>query len=310
MAIRRHRADARVSPPCELVRFEATDGVGLAGVLFEPKRKSNRAVIFLHGTGGSSVFESKRTNILGAELTRAGVAYFPFNNRGAQIIRRAGNDLGGFSYERIAECVFDIDGAIRELRRRGYRDLTLVGHSTGANKIAVYDHHKPRNPIKRYVLLGGGDDTGLLYQQLGPRRFAAALTKARAMLKMKRGDELAPPSISKLPMSWRSFYDMANPDGDYNVFPFLEVMRGIRLSRRPRFRYLRAIRKPALFLYGEHDEYCIDSASATVAALADALGAKPNVEIAIVADADHGFGGKEAELAELMTQWMEAGLPR
>jgi pimeloyl-ACP methyl ester carboxylesterase len=293
-----------VDPACHLVRFEATDGIPLAGVLYEPKRKSNRAAIFLHGTGGSSVFESKRTNVLAAELLRAGIAYFPFNNRGAHVMRRMGDQMGGFSYERIRDCVHDIDGALRELRRRGYRDITLIGHSTGANKIAVYDHYKPRNTIKRYVLLGGGDDTGMLYDDLGPRRFRSALTKARAMIQARRGEELAPSSISKLPMSWRSFYDMANPDGDYNVFPFNEAMHGIRLSRRPRFRYLRAIRKPALFLYGEHDEYCVDSASRTVAALAKALGSKPNVELVIMEDADHGFGGKEKELAGVIVEWM------
>jgi pimeloyl-ACP methyl ester carboxylesterase len=306
VAIRRNRADARLTPElsCRLVRFEATDGIPLAGVLFEPKRATTRAAIFLHGTGGSSIFEAKRTNPLAAELVRNGLAYFPFNNRGAHVMRRMGDAMGGFSYERIRECVFDIDGAVRELRRRGYRDITLIGHSTGANKIAVYDHYKPRNSIKRYILLGGGDDTGDLHEHLGPRRFTAALTKARAMIKAKRDEELAPPSISKLPMSWRAFYDMANPDGDYNVFPFLEVMRGLRLSRKPRFRYLRAIRKPALFLYGEHDEYCRDSASRVVATLADVLGPKPNIELAIMADADHGFGGKERELAEVIVRWM------
>lgn len=296
MAIRRPGAVPRV----ELVRFEAADGVVLAGVLFEPKQRSTRAAIFLHGTGGSSVFESARTNVLGAEFARAGVAYFPFNNRGAHVMRRIGDGMAGCAYERIRDCVHDIDGAVRELRSRGYRDITLIGHSTGANKIAVYDHYKPRNSIKRYVLLGGGDDTGLLYADLGPRRFAAALTKARAMIKSRRGDELVPASIHELPMSWRAFYDMANPDGDYNVFPFMEVMRGIRLSRRPRFRYVRAIRKPALFVYGENDVYCMDGASRTVAALADALGAKPNVELAIIADADHGFSGKERELAAVI----------
>jgi pimeloyl-ACP methyl ester carboxylesterase len=292
-------------PACRLVRFEATDGIPLAGLLYEPKRLSTRAAIFLHGTGGSSVFESKRTNILAAELVRAGVAYFPFNNRGAHVMRRIGDVMEGFSYERIRDCVPDIDGAVRELRRRGYRDLTLIGHSTGANKIAVYDHYKPRNPIKRYVLLGGGDDTGILYQHLGPRRFAAALTKARAMIKARRDLELVPPAISQLPMSWRAFYDTANPDGDYNVFPYLEAMRGLRLSRRPRFRYLRALRKTALFLYGDQDPYCIDSASQTLATLAEALGPKPNIELALMADADHGFGGKEQELAEVILGWME-----
>lgn len=304
------RIEAAAEPVCRVVRFEATDRVELTGLLFEPKRATERAIVFLHGTGGSSVFESKRTNALAAALLASSVAYFPFNNRGALVIRRmkAGrkNVQGGMAYERIRDCVYDIDGAARELRRRGYRDLTLVGHSTGANKIAVYDHYKPRNPYKRYILLGGGDDTGLLYEHLGARRFANALKKARAMIKARRGSELVPPSLSALPMSWTSFYDMANPDGDYNVFPFIEHHRGIRLSRRPPFRYVKALRKPSLFLYGEHDEYAIGSVSQCVATLADAIGPKPNIELAVMGEADHGFGGREDELARVIVAWMEA----
>ena len=291
-------------PLCRLIRFDATDGASLAGLLFEPRKRTTRAVIFLHGTGGSSVFESKRTNAIAPAFAREGIAYFPFNNRGAQVVRRVGRDLGGYAFERIRECVFDIDGAVHELRARGYRDVTLVGHSTGANKFAVYASLKRRNPIKRYVLMGGGDDTGMLYEQLGARRFHAALEKARAMIRDRRGDELVPRALSSLPMSWRSFYDMGNPNGDYNVFPFLEVMRGVRLSRRPRFRHVRGIRKPALFVYGENDEYQYGDVSRCVAILAEALGPKPNVEIAVMQDADHGFGGREEELAALISAWM------
>jgi pimeloyl-ACP methyl ester carboxylesterase len=291
-------------PLGRLLRFDATDGAPLAGLLFEPRRRTARAVIFLHGTGGSSVFESKRTNALATAFTRAGIAWFTFNNRGAHLVRRLGRDLGGMAFEKIRDCVFDIDGAVRELWERGYRDLTLAGHSTGANKIAVYDSVKRRNRVKRYVLLGGGDDTGMLYDQLGARRFQAALVKARAMIRDRRGAELVPRALSSLPMSWRSFYDMANPNGDYNVFPFLEVMRGIRLSRRPRFRHVRGIRKPALFLYGENDEYLYGDVSRCVSILAEALGPRPNAEIAVMAEADHGFGGREEELAELIVGWM------
>lgn len=295
----------RNEPLCRLVKFEATDGLALAGPLYEPRRASTRAVIFLHGTGGSSVFESGRTNPLASVFTRNGVAYFPFNNRGAHVMRRAGDAMVGCAYERIRDCVFDIDGAVRELRRRGYRDLTLIGHSTGANKIAVYDFYKERVPVKRYVLLAGGDDTGLLYIHLGPRRFRAALEKARAMIKARRGAELVPPELSSLPMSWTSFHDMANPDGDYNVFPFLEVMRNVRLGRKPRFRHLRGIRKPTLVLYGENDEYCYNDVPRCVSILADAVDPKPNFELAILKDAGHGFGGFEEELGGLVLRWME-----
>ena len=290
-------------PPCRLVRFDATDGVELSGLLYEPRRATKRAALFLHGTGGASVFDSKRTNILAGEFARNGIAYFPFNNRGAHLLRRLRRRRksvgGGMAYERIRDCIHDIDGAIRFLRSRGYRDLVLIGHSTGANKIAVYDHYRRRNPIRAYVLLGGGDDTGLTYADLGPRRFRSALERAR---KLRTSEKLVPPSISKLPMSWRSLYDMINPDGDYNVFPFLEIMRGVRLSKRPRFRHVRGIRKPALAIYGDRDEYCYGDVSRCVEILAMAAGT--NFEFAVMKDSDHGFNGHELELAQLVNNWL------
>lgn len=290
----------RAEPACCLVRFEAADGVALAGVLYEPARASKRAIIWLHGLG-ASVFESRRTNLLAQTFIDRGAAFFPFNNRGSGLVRRAGATLGGASFERIRDCVADIDGAIRELWHRGYRELTLAGHSTGANKIAVYDHYKPRNRVKRYVLLAGGDDTGLLYDQLGKRRFDAMLSKSRAMIKARRGDELAPSGLSPMMMSWRSLYDVANPNGEYNVFPFMEAMRGVKLSRRP-FRFIRAIRKPSLYIYGDRDEYCFSDVPRCVAILAEHV--NDRAELIVMRDADHGFSGREGELGTMIAEWI------
>lgn len=303
---RRSAAD-RSEPACRLVRFEATDGVTLAGVLYEPERPSMRAhrhvskrvVVWLHGTGGASVFESRRTNVLAEVFVGRGIAFFPFNNRGSGIVRRAGDDLGGSAFERIHECVADIDGAIRELWRRGYRDITLAGHSTGANKIAVYDHYKPRNRATRYVLIGGADDTGLLHEELGARRFRALLTKSKAM---RRGKELAPVTVGGTMASWRAFYDIANPNGDYNVFPFFEVMTGTKLSRRPLFRYIKAIRKPSLYLYGDRDQYCFGDVPRCAAILAQHV--NEHAEVVVMRDADHGFSGREEELGIAICEWI------
>jgi pimeloyl-ACP methyl ester carboxylesterase len=297
----RRPATDRAEPACWLVRFDAANGVALAGLLYEPRRASKRAIIWLHGGGGASVFESRRTNLLASIFIAHGIAFFPFNNRGSSIVRRAGDTLGGSAFERIRDCVADIDGAIRELWRRGYRDITLAGHSTGANKIAVYDHYKPRNRAKRYVFLAGGDDTGLLYAQLGPRKFNALLTKAKAMIKSRRGDEIAPRIPGQTMLSWRALYDVANPDGDYNVFPFFEAMTGTKLSRRP-FRYLRAIRKPSLYIYGDRDEYSFDDVPRCVSILAQHV--NDRAEIVIMRDADHGFGGREGELGGLTANWI------
>jgi pimeloyl-ACP methyl ester carboxylesterase len=295
----RRSSSDRAQPACRLVRFEATDGVMLAGVLYEPMRASRRAVIWLHGGGGASVFESRRTNLLAAVFVERGMAFFPFNNRGSGVVRRVGNDLGGAAFERIRDSVADIDGAIRELWRRGYRDVTLAGHSTGANKIAVYDHYKPRNRARRYVLIAGGDDTGLLYKQLGARRFRALLAKAKTMA---RGDELAPRSVGPTMMSWRALYDVGNPNGDYNVFPFFEVMSGTKLSSRPLFRYVHGIRKPALYLYGDRDEYSYGDVPGCAAILSRYV--NDRAEIIVMRDADHGFSGREEELGGVIAEWL------
>lgn len=285
------------------MRFDAADGVELSGLLYEPRRQTKRAAIFLHGTGGASIFDSRRTNIFAAAFVDKRIAYFPFNNRGSHLARRLRGRRrsigGGMAWERIRDCVYDIDGAVRFLRSRGYRQLYLIGHSTGANKIAVYDYYRHRNSIRRYVLLAGGDDTGLMYAQLGPRRFQSVLDRAR---QRRTSHEFVPSSISKLPMSWRSLYDTINPDGDYNIFPYLEIMRGVRLSKRGRFRHLRGIRKPALVIYGDRDEWCYGDVSRCVGILADTVG--PNFEFAVIEDSDHGFSGHEEELAQLMIAWL------
>ena len=295
-------------PLARLIRFEATDKAILSGLLYEPRRRTRRVAVFLHGTGGASIYDSNRTNLLAAEFTKRNIAWFPFNNRGAHLMRRLRvhgpkkkSIGGGMAWELIRESIHDIDGVARMLRRRGYRELYLIGHSTGANKIALYDFYRKRNPFQKYVLLAGGDDVGLTYEQMGPRRFRSALKRAR---ELRRSEDLVPKSVSKLPMSWRSLYDMINPDGDYNVFPFLEIMKGIRLSRKPKFRHVRGIRKPALAIYGERDEYCFGDVPRCVEILADAVGPKPNFEFVIMRDADHGFGGYEGELGALMAGWL------
>jgi pimeloyl-ACP methyl ester carboxylesterase len=296
----------------ELVRFEATDGVTLPGLLYEPRRRADDAVVFLHGNGDSSVFYSARTNILAEELTRRGMAWFPFNNRGAHTIKGLSRRRGakseslqaGMAHERIRDCVHDIDGAVRLLRTRGYRRIHLVGHSTGANKICVYSFFKPRNPITSYVLFAGADDSGLYRSQYGLSNFRRRMERSRAMIRAKRGAELVPSSWSFFPISYASLFDTINPDGDYNTFPFLEVLDGPRLSRKRLFRHYESIRKPTLALYGSEEEYCFGRVGECVELLRRRRPPGVRFEFDIVTGANHGFSGMERVLGERIADWV------
>lgn len=299
----------------ELLSFETTDRITLPGLLYRPARKTGRVAIWLHGNGGSSVFYStSRMNVLGEELTRKGIAFFAFNNRGAETeksLKRAWRDeservMLGFSHELIRDCVHDIDGAIRGLRELGFDTFYLLGHSTGANKICLYDHRKRKNPVSAYVLLGPGDDVGIYYDQLGPRRFSAALERAGEMVAKGAGERLAPKWVGPLPISWASLRDTIDPDGDYNVFPFLEVMRGVELSGEKRlFSEYRHLKRPTLILFGEHDEFCFGDVPACIRILETFAPGNVLVETGVIEDTGHSFHGKERELGRRLGRWLE-----
>lgn len=282
-----------------LVEVEATDHVLLPGLLYEPDRRSRHAAIWLHGNGDASIFYAvERMNAIGRELSARGIAFLPFNNRGAHLSRRLkvrGRKRkvpGGTTYERIREAHRDIDGAIAMLRSRGYRSFDLIGHSTGATKILSH-LRRGSEPIRRAVLIGGGDDPGIYRQTLG-RRFRPLLARAK-----RHSNDLDPAPVSgPFALSWRSLYDTIRPDGDYNAFPFLEMLDGRRFTtgKRPFGELLRAS-IPMRLVYGSEEEFLFGRNGEAFEILRDLTRRNRNLSLSIIPGARHGFDGFESELS-------------
>jgi pimeloyl-ACP methyl ester carboxylesterase len=291
------------------VEFKTADGLTLPGLLYKAKR-SQKVAIFLHGNGSSSVFYDEHANRAVAEaLARYNISYLTFNNRGAHLIKKLNvvrrgkveRKSFGMAYEKIKECIYDIDAAIAFLRREGYREFFLVGSSTGANKICVYNHYKPKNPIRAYILVAGGDDTGIYYNLLGKKSFNRLLRQAKQKIRRRQAENIIPEMLPKPIFSYGGFYDIANPDGDYNCFPFLEVLRSVKLSHKALFRYFKAIRKPTLVVYGENDEYTWGDTQAVVDILRER---QPEFAYKIIPNANHMFVQHEKELGRIMATWL------
>lgn len=293
----------------EFINIKTEDGLILPG-LFHEVSKSKKAMIVLHGNGSSSIFYENTPNKAFSEaLSKKGISYLTFNNRGAHIKKsfhiqtKTGKKkiYEGMAYEIIKDCVKDIDGAINFLKKRGYKEFYLIGFSTGANKICVYNHYKKKNnKVSKYILVGGSDDTGSYYSEIGKQKFSKLLKKAQKMKKKGRGNELISDLLPEV-LSWQAFYDVANPDGDYNTFPFYEVLRKVKLSKKPLFRYFKAIQKPSLVVYGGEDEY----AWGAVPKVVDLLKEKnPNLDYKIIKGGDHGLSGHLKELTKLVVGWL------
>lgn len=299
----------------ELVQFASADGLMLSGILYEPRKASRAGVIWLHGNGDASVFTSARTPLLAAALNRRNIAFLPFDNRGSHMFKRFRRRSGrerrrveiGMARELIADAVHDIRGALRFMRQRGYTDIHLAGHSTGANKICVYETLTRRSGARSNLLIAGGDDVGLYRESLGRTRFDRVLERSRREVASGRGDRLIPAGISYFPMSWSSLLDTIDPDGLYNTFPFREALTGERLSAEPLFRMVTSLRRPSVAIYGSEDEYCFGNVNGCVRLLEQHAPARTRFETRVIEGADHGFTGRSDGLARSIADWI-AGL--
>lgn len=292
-----------------LVQIKTVDGLILPGLLCEAPN-SKKVAIYLHGNGSSSVFyhDDQLPEQVEA-LNKKGISYLLFNNRGAHLIKKLNVEKKGkvkrkyfgMAYEKIKDCIKDIEGAIDFLKKQGYKEFYLIGASTGANKICVYNYYRPKNPVSKYVLIGGGDDTGIYYHQLGKEKFYKLLKKAKEKISKRQGEEIIHESFPGEIFSYQGFYDIGNPDGDYNTFPLSEVLKNIKLSTKPLFRYFKSIKKPTLVVYGEKDEWQWGDVPKIVGILNKQ---KPEFDYKIIKDADHPLSKHQKELAEILSNFL------
>jgi alpha-beta hydrolase superfamily lysophospholipase len=301
-----------------LVQLLSTDKLKLPGLMYEPDKPTKKAAIWLHGMGDNGMFYNpKRINALGKAITDQGIAFLSFNNRGAHDKKSLNVDgsedkyQGGTHYELIADCVKDIDGAVQFLKDKKYTELYLLGHSSGANKICVYDQKTTSNPFSKYVLAGPGDDVGTQFCDMDATQFEQTLAGAKELKKAGKGLEIMSESSGMWPFSAQSAYDIMNPNGAYNTFPFYEVAAR-RLGSKTPFEEYRHIRIPTLVVFGENDEYAY-----TAGSVSDALIMfEDNTHESIIDDcgfltisgADHGLHDAEDAFAISVAAWLNGSV--
>jgi pimeloyl-ACP methyl ester carboxylesterase len=288
-----------------LEQFPNTKNINLPGLLYEPERKNDKVLIYLHGNGSSGgLYSVEMNNILGKLLTDNGISYFPFTNTGGHLIQKFDKIIEGkrervkigVAYELIKDCVHDINGAVNFLKERGYKHFYLLGVSTGANKIAVYNYYQPNNLVDKFILESGGDDSGFYYQEVGEKKFSAAFTKCREKITIGKGHDLVLKNLFNSPISYQSLYDQINPDGDYNIFPFYWQLNHINIMKKEPLRELKSIAKKTLIIYGDKNEYCYGKVNECVKLIKTATLSKNNFQFKIINDADHSFFNKRREL--------------
>src|SRR5712692_9951348 len=264
--------------PVSLVRVRTRDGVWLDGVIAEPRRRRNVALIWVHGLG--SVFSSGQPLIhaLSTRLNAAGIAYLKLNNRGHDTVTRGGQRLAGAAFERFGESVEDIRTAIAFARRAGYERVILAGHSTGANKVLHYVARGRARRVIGLILLGPVSDVAAEMKRVGRRELRRRVAVAERIAR-RDANALVPRTFGF--WSARRYLSLYRPGETEDVFPYY----------RPDARWtaLRSVRIPVAAIVGSRDEYLDRRPQELIEAFRRNATRDPSFTGVIIAGARHGF---------------------
>lgn len=210
----------------QLCTFKTADNERLHGLLFTPPDdRPDLALVFVHGVAMN--FYLPPFSIFGQELAKRGRHCFVTNTRGHDWISRAGNltKLGGSAYEKLEDCLFDLDGALDYLKRQGYRRFVLVGHSLGAIKSIIYQGTRRRADI--VGIISCSIPKQFYSERIGRQpAFRETIEKAESLVAEGRGQELLSIAVGATPglfSAW-TFLDKYGKDDRNDCRPYAKRM--------------------------------------------------------------------------------------
>lgn len=267
----------------DLVRFKTKDKVELAGFLVGQKT-AGRAILYVHGLG-SNFYKSARTDALAQFFEKVGWAFLSFNNRGAD---------GKADSEDFKKCVYDISAAVNFIRRRGVREIVLIGHSTGCNKI-IYALAKKKLPgVRGVILLAGLSDPDIYKSELG-RKYGKLLKQAERLVRTGKEEKYL------LVESGKHGAMTAGRIVSLMKYGEAEDLFSASLGKKAKARY-HGLTMPTLIVYGtadEHAHYNVKKIGQFVAAQIPGP-----VSQVYIKRASHGFKGYEQQLMEHIVKWL------
>lgn len=289
----------------EKVYFELEDKVELVGLLHSPENTTDEVIISIHGMQ-SNCFK-RREDILAKVINNAGIAYFAFDNRGANLMcytkKTDGTKTlnGGSVYEDVLESYYDIKGAIEKMLELGYTKIYLQGHSLGCTKIVyAYNRLKKENyknleNIQSIILLSLVDLVDLQKYDLGIDKYNKMLQLA--IEKEARGEEmeLMPFDSFDHPISVKSYlrYYRDNQEIDFAKFN----------DNNYDFKEINNINIPLFLRWGEND-LVVQKLDELIEFLKTKIN-NPKLDIGYIKNTDHGYTNKEEVLGEEIKKFLK-----
>lgn len=282
-----------------LEEIQTNDGLLHQGIVAFPETPGKRAIVFVHGLTSTYYGNRLFINALAKQSTEKGIAFGSFNNRGHDMItgiRRVdpkepkgyGHVMGGAGYEHFEESELDIDAAVSFFVDRGYTEIVIVGHSTGANKASYYAGRVKKQELIGVVLLCPMSD------RLGPFPERDRLIEEMNKRIEKGEGEKAINGISFFPMTPKRFVSLFSAHTPEDQFDYGDP--------EPRMPEYSNIQKSLFVLFAGNDENA-DRPISEIKKVFDAKAKSRTYTSAVIPTAFHNFVGLEHDVAHTVVNW-------
>lgn len=252
-------------------------------------------VIFIHGMC-QTIINNYFATVWGNILSENNIGFLYEHNRGHSIendtLMKDGSYLRyGCMYEIFEDCILDIDLAINEAKKLGYKRFILMGHSYGCNKL-IYYYYKKHPNILGLVLASAPDMVGLqLYRQ---KDYKELIKEAK--VNIDNGDEtkiLSNLVEDYMYMSSRTYYNWFNEKSNLDNLPVM--------GNSENWYQFESINVPILTFSGsnETDNYL------HLDLLKDKAKSCNDFEYKIINNTNHFYTNKENEIGDIILDWIK-----
>ena len=284
--------------PEQLVYVRSSDDVVDGGVLFTSTRSPSKplAIIWVHGWGAN--FYTPSYVGIGRELAERGFPTISVNTRMHDIgnvekYTLLGKRVRGGGYWGVtSEDARDIAAWIDYAQQLGYSRVILVGHSAGWASVARYQADSRDRRVAGLVFASPG--VGYDPQTDGPQLLAQAKTLV---------DEGAGEDLIRLPH--RSTPSFVNAATELDIANTARQYKDFFGTQTPDAAITR-VTCPVMAFFGSKDDIGGEKDLALLTSSVRRLSHGPaKVETAMIANGNHEYIGEEAQVAKVITRWIE-----
>jgi pimeloyl-ACP methyl ester carboxylesterase len=287
----------------QLVEIVTKDKLIHQGIYFEPSQKIKRAILWVHGLSSTFYGHIPLLDEFSRQCQQSGIGFASFNNRGhdplasvRKIDKRKAKGYshvsGGAGQEDFKKSVFDIEAGIKCLVSKGFDEILLVGHSTGANKVSYYAAVKRDPHVVGVILASPVSDR--LDIALDKEKLQQDLKHMEQLVAEGKGDELQL-GYHFFPITPQRFVSLFKPNSLEDQFDYGD--------EKPVLKYFKRIKKPLLVLIGSADEY-LDRPAEKVLTVFNQLQRSNKYDGKILPGVLHSYNESEKEVVKTIISWM------